>query len=156
MSCHVTFLTSISDFSKKKWHKINEHSGSPSLSLWVTLSGSFLPFCLPFSIPEGVSIRQQLRLSVVVKRHFNLAALPGVQANYHFKGAQVAPGGVGLVCFLPLSSLCLSLRLLSNSDEGPAPRACPSLLAKLNFVQEWWLAHFTAPSNRFKSFIGWM
>lgn len=100
---------------------------SHSLCLCLNL---FLPVSFSFSLPEGGSIRRQRWLSVVVKRHFNLATLPRVRANYHFKRLRVPRS-------LPVGSaqyaLSLSLTpLLSNADEGPSPleHACSSILNK--------------------------
>lgn len=78
-----------------------------------------------FSEPQGCSIRRQLLLSVVVKRHFNLEALPGVKANYHFKKPRLFPAGSTRHALCP--SLCLSPRCLAMLMRARPPRepACP-------------------------------
>lgn len=81
------------------------------------------------SLPEGCSIRQQRD---VVKRHFNLATLPRVWANYHFKRLPV-PRSLPVGSAQYALSLSLSQPAAQQCWWGPGPpRACLFLRTKQN------------------------
>lgn len=101
--------------------------------------GFLLVLC---SEPQGSSIRRQLLLSVVVKRHFNLEALPGVRANYHFKKPRLFPAGSTRRALCPslcLSPSCLAMLMRARPPQEPA---CPSTLTELQEKGEKFLLIF--------------